>query len=122
VTEDEVLAFVQRSVKSVWGLELLLLLRRERQKSWRVADLVLELRSSEAAVDVALDGLRGAGFVSAEAEDLYRYAPASPELDEVAGRIDAVYAAKPMAVAKAIMSAPNDKLRIFADAFRLKDR
>jgi hypothetical protein len=40
----------------------------------------------------------------------------------MAERIEAVYAAKPMAVAKAIMSAPNDKLRIFADAFKLKDR
>jgi DNA-binding IclR family transcriptional regulator len=122
VTEDDVLAFVQKSVKSVWALELLLLLRREKQRSWRPDDLVRELRSSQAAVGGALDGLRSAGFVDADAGELYRYAPASPELDEMAGSIEAVYAAKPMAVAKAIMSAPNDKLRIFADAFKLKDK
>jgi hypothetical protein len=31
------------------------------------------------------------------------------------------YAARPMAVVKAIMTAPNEKLRVFSDAFRLKD-
>ena len=122
MTEDEVLSFVQRSVKSVWALELLLLLKRERRQAWRLDDLVRELRSSDAAVDGALESLQAAGFVTTEPGELVRYAPASPHLDQMAERIEAVYAAKPMAVAKAIMSAPNDTLRIFADAFKLKDR
>ena len=122
MTEDEILSFVQRSVRSVWALELLLLLRRERGQAWRLEDLVRELRSSDAAVDGALESLHSAGYVTTDPGELFRYAPASPHLDEMAERIEAVYAAKPMAVAKAIMSAPNDKLRIFADAFKLKDR
>jgi hypothetical protein len=32
-----------------------------------------------------------------------------------------LYRAKPLAVINAIAAAPNEKLRIFADAFRLKD-
>jgi hypothetical protein len=121
VNEDEVLAFVQKSIKSVWALELLLLLRRNRQRAWSTKDLVLEMRSSEAAVAEALSGLRGIGFVSAES-DGFRYESSNPDLDRISGSIEELYSTKPLAVAKAIISAPNDKLRLFADAFKLKGR
>lgn len=122
MTEDEVLKFVQKSIKSVWALEMLLLLQRERQRAWSSGDLIRELRSSDSAVGEAIASLRGAGFASAEPGDAVKYDPASAELDEIAGRVQAIYAEKPLAVAKAIMSAPNDKLRVFADAFKLKDQ
>lgn len=122
MTEDEVLTFVQKSIKSVWALEMLLLLRRERPRAWRSPDLVRELRSSDSAVGEAIASLRGAGFASTDSGDAVKYDPASPQLDEIAERVQAIYGEKPLAVAKAIMSAPNDKLRVFADAFKLKDR
>jgi hypothetical protein len=122
VTEEEILAFIQKSIKSVWALELLLLLRRQRDHVWGVEELVRELRSSDAAVSEAIASLQSSGFVAADSGDLIRYSPASPELDQVGGEIDATYAEKPLAVVKVIMSAPNEKLRIFADAFKLKDR
>jgi hypothetical protein len=50
VTEDELLKFVQDSIKSVWALEMLLLFRRERQRAWNAGNLVRELRSSDSAV------------------------------------------------------------------------
>jgi len=122
VNENDVLAFVQRSIKSVWALELLLLLRRDRQRIWRPEDMVLEMRSSDAAVAEALTGLRSIGFTAADSAGLHTYQPASAELDRIAERIEEVYAAKPLAVVKAITSAPNDKLRLFSDSFKLKDR
>jgi hypothetical protein len=122
VTDDEILAFVQRSISSVWALELLLLLRREPRRSWAHGELVRELRSSDAIVTEAAASLRTAGFVAAEPGGIYRYAPASPELDHIAAQIEATHAERPLSLAKAIMSAPNDKLRIFADAFKLKDQ
>lgn len=122
MNEEDVLAFVQRSIKSVWALELLLLLRCERQRTWRPEDMVLEMRSSEAAVAEALTGLRSIGFIAADSAGLHTYQPASAELDRIAGRIGEVYAAKPLAVVRAITSAPNEKLRLFSDSFKLKDR
>jgi hypothetical protein len=121
VTEDELLKFVQNSIKSVWALEMLLLFRRERQRAWNAGNLVRELRSSDSAVAEALVALHGAGFIAATPEGPYRYQAASPELDEIAVRIEKLYAERPLAMAKAIMSAPNEKLRIFSDAFKLKD-
>jgi DNA-binding IclR family transcriptional regulator len=120
LTDDDVLAELHRVIKSVWALELLILLRRG-SRAWRQDELVRELRSSDVAVGDALAGLQASGLVAADREGGYRYEPASPELDRLCGRIEALYAAKPLAVARAIMTAPNDKLRIFADAFRLKD-
>ena len=121
MTEDEVLEFVQKSIKSLWALEMLLLLRRERQRAWAAGSLVRELRSSDSAVAEALAGLRNAGFVTASPDGTYRYEPASPQLEDVAARIERLYAERPLTMAKVIMSAPNEKLRIFSDAFRLKD-
>jgi hypothetical protein len=122
VNEDDVLAFVQRSIKSVWALELLLLLRRDRQRTWRPEEMVLEMRSSDAAVADALTGLRNIGFIAPDSAGPHAYQPASAQLDRIAGRIEEVYAAKPLAVVKAITSAPNDKLRLFSDSFKLKDQ
>jgi DNA-binding IclR family transcriptional regulator len=121
VTEDELLKFVQNSIKSVWALEMLLLFRRERQRAWNAGDLVRELRSSDSAVAEALVALHSAGFIAATPEGPYRYEAASAELDEIAVRIEKLYGERPLAMAKAIMSAPNEKLRIFSDAFKLKD-
>ena len=96
-------------------------MRREPGEGWGLADLVQELRSSETAVGDGLAGLQISGLVARDSDGRYRYAPASPELERLSTRIEALYATKPLAVAKAIMTAPNDKLRIFADAFKLKD-
>jgi hypothetical protein len=41
-------------------------------------------------------------------------------LDHAVGQVERVYAERPSAVVKAILSAPNDKIQSFADAFRLR--
>jgi hypothetical protein len=120
VTDEEIFAFVRTSVRSVWALELLLLLRRDPQRAWRSDELVRELRSSPAIVQEELTALRTARLVG-EADGCFRYQPLAPALDALVNGLQTAYAARPMAVVKAIMAAPNDKLRIFSDAFRLKD-
>jgi hypothetical protein len=121
VTEDEVFSFARNTIRSVWALELLLLLQQDRQRSWRIADLVLELRSSNAVIVPCLDALKSAGLVAGETDAGFRYAPINEELDIVSGELARIYATRPMALAKAIMRTPNEKLSIFSDAFKLKD-
>jgi DNA-binding IclR family transcriptional regulator len=122
VTDEQILAFLRANIRSLWTLELLLLLARERGKAWLPSDLVREMRSSAVAVDEALRNLQRVGLVAADTDNRYRYAPASAELDALASGIAQAYARRPTAVVKAIVTAPDDKLRIFADAFRLKDQ
>jgi len=121
VKEEDVLAFVSATIKSLWVLELLLLMRREGQRSWQTGELVGELRASTLVVREALAALAGAGLVAADEQGFFCYRPASELLDSFVDHAAALYAAKPLAVINAIASAPNEKLRIFSDAFRLKD-
>lgn len=121
VKEEAVFRFLSGSIRSVWALELLLLLRRDRTRGWDADGLVRELRGSQFVVSEAIHNLKSAGLVAQDAEGLTRYQPATPELEAASSAVEALYAAKPMAVIKAIANAPNEKLRIFSDAFKLKD-
>jgi hypothetical protein len=120
-TEEDVLAFVGATVKSLWALELLLLMRREQNRAWQTDELVRELRASRVVVREALAALSGAGLMATDEAGQVRYRPASGQLDSFVASAQALYVAKPLAVINAIVSAPNEKLRIFAEAFRLKE-
>jgi hypothetical protein len=120
VTEDDVLLFIAASLRSVWDLELLLLLKRDPDQRWKREGLVRELRSSPVVIDEALRRLQGAGLVHDDA-GAFRYNATSPELNVMASELERTYAAKPMTVIKAIITARTDQLRAFSDAFKFKD-
>jgi len=121
VTEHDVLTFVSASVKSVWALELLLTIRRQRERAWDAAELVKELRASTVVVREALASLMGVGLVATDDNGLHCYRPATEQLDLFVEGAESLYRVKPLAIINAIVTAPNEKLRIFADAFRLKE-
>ncbi|HUJ45668.1 MAG TPA: hypothetical protein VLV55_00945 [Rhizomicrobium sp.] len=119
--DADILAFVGATVKSVWALELLLLVRRERGRAWRMPELVRELRASTLVVAEALQSLKSAGLVATDDAGQVCYRPATEQLDSFVERAQSLYASKPVAVINAIATAPSEKLRIFAEAFRLKE-
>ena len=121
MNEDEVLAFVHTDIGSVWALELLIFLKRNPKRNWKLADLVLELRSSSTAVIQAAARLQAAGFISEKSKGTYRFEPRSPRHYEMAIAIESLYAEKPMALIKAIAAIPDEKLRNFSDAFKLRE-
>lgn len=116
----EVKEFIASCVRSVWALELLLLLRREERRGWSVEEITTELRSSTFVVADVLAAFRQAGLVAEDPDGKFRYAPAARHLDRAVEQIATAYASKPLAVSKEILAAGNDKIRTFADAFRLK--
>ena len=120
MTDSKVIAFIHATLRSVWALELLLLLKRDPSRFWPEADLIRELRGSQVAVRTALAELGTAGLVVQE-NGGSRYQPAASALDEAVQALEALYLARPMAVMRAVTSAPNQKLRIFSDAFKWRD-
>jgi hypothetical protein len=80
------------------------------------------LRSSPSLVAAILIGLQQAGLVREEADLSYRYEPRTAELDETVRQLDAINAERPLAVIKEIISAPNDRLTSFVEAFKLRDK
>lgn len=117
-SDQELLQFIASSFRSVWALELLLVLKGE-PRTWRRAELVTTMRASELVVSKAVGSLLAAGLVSCDDEGV-RYQPVNQEVaDHVAGT-EALYASRPDAVRRAIVSASSDGLTAFADAFRLR--
>lgn len=125
---DDALTLLRSSVRSVWALELLLLLRRDPERSWSAEALIRELRGSAVVVEEALASLTAAGLVidsggggSSGSGGVYGYRPAAPVLDQWVQEIVDAYALRPSAVIRQIFSAPGSKVQIFADSFRFRN-
>jgi hypothetical protein len=112
-------AFIRNSIKSVWGLELLLFLRAHTDQSWTVASLTRELRASEFIVRGCLALFRTADLIHEDADGNVKFAPASAKLESMVGEVANAYAINSQAIADEIY-APDSRIRHFADAFRLK--
>lgn len=117
--DEDATAFARKAIGSVSALELLILLRHERHNRYRVAELVRELRSSELAIGQALDHLIKSGLVAGTPEDGYHYQRESASLDAICEQVEAAYVRKPVSLIRALLEAPEEKLRQLADAFRI---
>ena len=117
-SNEEILRFIASSFRSVWALELLLVLKSE-ERSWSHEELVTTMRASELVVTRALDALEAAGLVSNEGANA-RYMPVSEEVAARVSDAEALYAKKPDAVRRAIVSASAGDATAFANAFRLR--
>lgn len=121
-SEDDIVSFVQGTINSLCALELLLLLRRERPRPYTLDQVVRELRSSQLAVTQALDRLTRSELIEDIGDGAYRYQQGSAQLDVICERLESLYARKPVKIVNAILGAPDEKLRTFADAFRLSGK
>ena len=119
--EEEVLAFVHSVLGSVWALELLIFLKSNSERNFRLEELVLKLRSSSLAVAQGLTRLKDNGFAQETPGGTYRFAPRSHRHLQMAAAIESLSVEKPMTLIKAIAEIPNQQLRNFSDAFRLRD-
>ncbi len=118
VISNDLLSFIRASIRSTWALELLLVMRKQAPRASMPEELVLALRATPTLVNACLDQLQTAGLVVREETGHWRYAPAAPALDQLVAELDAAYAEKPVTIINAIMAAPTDRLKTFADAFR----
>lgn len=119
--EETVLDFAAALFPSVWALELLLVLKRDPARVWQANELIQDLRSSQGVVSDALASLLAAGLIVEQEAGQYRYHAASADLDEMVNALQKIYAMKPAAVIRAIVSTPNRKLRLLSDAFKFKE-
>lgn len=117
----ELSGLVRQHIRSVWTLELLLLMRSRPDYGWSAPELVQELRASAHLVANNLQGLEQAGLVLAEGEARYRYAPANEVLAALVNAVEAAYRERPVAIIN-LISAPEDRMQALADAFKFKGR
>ncbi|MCR5874457.1 hypothetical protein LRS10_09915 [Phenylobacterium sp. J426] len=117
--KPELAAFVREHIRSVWAVELLLLLRRDVDRRWSAAELVRELRASTPLVNDNLQRFERSGLVVRDEDDTWRYAPAIQVLHDLANQLEAAYRERPVSIIN-IIAAPPDPVQGLADAFKFR--
>lgn len=118
--DEKLLRFVHSTLRSVWALELLLLMRSHADRRWSAEALTRELRASLALVAELLAHFHRCGLVAKIENEVWIWRPGNAELAYFAQATADAYAQTPFQVIKAILDAPNDRMRSFADAFKLR--
>ena len=101
--DEEILDFIRTVVGSVWSLELILFMRAHVGRGWTERQLAHELRGAERQASEVAAALVSAGLLARRSDGLV-YAPISPGLDRLVGKLAAAYAERPVAVVNAIAS------------------
>jgi hypothetical protein len=119
---EEVKKFITEQINSLEQLEILLLLHSRWEKEWTAQQVSDELRLSQASVATRLADLQKQGLlIVREASDpLYQYAPSKPEFAPIVDSLVKLYPDYRFTVINLIFSKPLDKIKTFADAFKLK--
>jgi predicted transcriptional regulator len=120
VSRNEVEEFIRATFRSVWALEILCLLRKNRERSLTSREMVEVLRASDFVVAQSLDNLASMGLVVRDPDGSARYCPADRRADQLVGDTEQLYARSPNAVRRIIATSINPGLTAFADAFRLR--
>ena len=118
--------FIAEHITSVAHVEILLFLKQEEGKSCSIEQICSALRTPDTLVAEQLLNLQAsqlAQAVDGESEQhppRYRYHAGTPELNSLVKRLGDAYAQRRVSVITFIYSRPVDKVRTFADAFRLR--
>jgi hypothetical protein len=120
---DDFCGFLQRCVGGVDAAELLLLLAKNPNQSWQVAELQAQLAAgttlSEADALRSLDAFQQGGVATRDADKGVRYRP-SPEHDAHVARLARLYVERPVTLFRVIYALRDAKIKTFADAFKLR--
>ncbi len=117
--DGDLAQFVRDHVRSVWAVELLLVLKRDPSRAWPPEALTAELRASQSLVVDNLQRFERSGLVVRDEAAGWRYAPASPVLAEFADQLEAAYRERPVAIIN-LIAAPPDPIQGLADAFKFR--
>lgn len=117
--DPDLLEFLDRHIRSVEQLEILLLLRSMAYRSWTAEGVSTELRSNEASAARRLDELARDGLLLVEQDTprVYRYDPSS-RLASSVRKLEECYSQYRLRIIERIFRKP-DGLRDFAEAFRV---
>jgi hypothetical protein len=107
---------------SIAQLEVLLLLHRTAPDEWDAAQLAQELRIDIAWASEQLDVLQRRGLLTASPSDpsRRRFEPGTPDLAKAVEALAACYADRRVSVVALLYSQSADRIRVFADAFRIR--
>ena len=108
--------FIRTYIRTVWSLELLLLLRASPGRYWSPAELIKELRGSTSLVNGCLNHFLHSGLV-VEDVGTWHLVLGDPELDELLNELARSYRERPITTLSLIREV--DPVQSLADAFKI---
>jgi hypothetical protein len=112
---------IAERIDSVAQLEIVLLLMADPTKPWSAGTLAKHMAFDQKMAQAQLDELCTKHLLGCDDRRVeFRYAPSTPELDQAMRDLGQAYADRRVTVIGMIFSKPTDKLRNFADAFRIR--
>jgi predicted ArsR family transcriptional regulator len=114
--------FILTVIDSIGQLEVLLLLRAHPERDWSASEVSDELRTNAPSATEHLDRLTHHGLfaLSESPPRRYRFRPRTPELAAAVDLLNQAYRDDRVAVINMIYSKPMERIRIFADAFKIR--
>lgn len=128
VDREALQGFLFEYVESYEDLQLVVFLRRQRERDWTAPGIATELGLPEGACLSTLDGLRERGLVEAGAlPGTFRYAPSSLELAARLAQLDELYRSQRLTVVMLMSVNAIERIRIatmhrLVDTLRLRDK
>lgn len=118
----EIRHFISANIKSVADLEVMLLLRENRDRTWTATTVSQVLATSTDMASMQLRGLHDRELLALIIDstgESFQYRPAE-HLEPQAEALAVLYRERRVSVITAIYSEPVDNVRTFADSFRLR--
>ena len=117
----DVREFVRQEIKSVFQLEVLLLLHRTRGRAWTVMELSQELGIDPEIAEAQVIRLEELRLLQTEQSIpiSYVYGPTDQNDEIIIEKLAVSYAKQRVGIFSLILSESNSRIRRFAEAFRL---
>ena len=114
--------FLRTHIQSLEQLEILAVMRGQREREWSVKAIYEAILSNEKSIVARLAQFESIGLVSATRDHppAYRYAPSDAALDSAVDATLQAYRERRVMVIETIFRPDSDPAKSFADAFRFK--
>lgn len=120
---EQMLTFIDDHIESIDQLEILRVLGEDPKKTWTADSLARECQIKPPNIAAILSALEKRGLLKTEnlASGLVSsFAQKTPELNDTLSQLLKLYRERPVTLIKLIYARANDRLKEFADAFRLR--
>ncbi len=113
--------FIREQIQTVSRLEVLLLLHHHQPKALSLAEVANELGFEDDMVETQLAALEAIDLVTHlnTQPSKYQYHPRSAAVRSMVDQLAASYCKQRVSILSMILSEHPDRIRLFADAFRL---
>jgi DNA-binding MarR family transcriptional regulator len=120
---DDLSRFLDANVESMEQLEILRILGEAPETQWSVSELVRAAQIQPSAIAAQLAALEQRGLLKTQVLESHlhcKYAPRTPEIGQLLERLLQFYKERPVTLIRLVYARANDKLKAFAESFRLR--